>query len=226
MSALGTPIESAPALRGLLTWVIALLVPVNLVLTTVRILATPVFPRIEYSTPGFPPDAYGFTKADRLHWIQFSLDYLTNDAGIDYLGNLRFEDGQPVYNAGELQHMEDVKKVFQVALKVWYGSLGLLVLLGVFTLLTHTGNLFRLGLARGGLVTMILLGAIILFAALVFGPLLLLFHETFFDTGTYTFLYSDTLIRLTPERFWRDTFIAVGVLAGGAGLALWWFFRK
>lgn len=223
---MGTTLETAPVLRGILSWFVTLLVPVALVLTAVRLIANPTFARIEYSTPGFPPDAYGFTTEDRILWLQYSLDYLFNNEGIDYLGDLRFENGQPVYNPGELNHMQDVKTVFQAALKVWYGSLALLAVLGVVAALTHLGDAYRLGLSRGGFLTVLLLGTVTLLALLFFGPVLLTFHETFFQTGTYTFLYSDTLIRLTPERFWRDTFIAVGVIAGGIGLALWYFFKK
>ena len=40
------------------------------------------------------------------------------------------------------------------------------------------------------------------------------------------FEFSDTLIRLFPERFWRDIFIYVGILAGGAGLLIGFLLRK
>jgi uncharacterized membrane protein len=51
------------------------------------------------------------------------------------------------------------------------------------------------------------------------------FHNVFFEAGTWQFLFSDTLIRLFPERFWRDTFIAVGVLSAAAGFAVAYFLR-
>jgi integral membrane protein (TIGR01906 family) len=35
------------------------------------------------------------------------------------------------------------------------------------------------------------------------------FHLIFFEGDTWLFLYSDTLIRLFPTRFWRDVFIFV-----------------
>ena len=65
-----------------------------------------------------------------------------------------------------------------------------------------------------------LLTAILVFVGIAFGVIFVLFHNIFFESGTWTFFYSDTLIRLFPERFWRDTFIAIGLLAGGGGLAL------
>ena len=55
-------LETAPALRQAIAWIVALLVPVALVLTAVRLLMTPAFVQIEYSTPGFPADPFGFTS--------------------------------------------------------------------------------------------------------------------------------------------------------------------
>ena len=99
--------------------------------------------------------------------------------------------------------MVDVKNTVKGALTVWYISLGLLLVLGIGSVLTHNTDAFRLGLSRGGLLTVLLLGAIILFVLLSFGVLFVAFHNVFFAPGTWTFLYSDTLIRLFPERFWR-----------------------
>jgi hypothetical protein len=39
------------------------------------------------------------------------------------------------------------------------------------------------------------------------------FHQVFFESSTWTFLWSDSLIRLFPLTFWEDSFIFVG---GGA----------
>jgi uncharacterized membrane protein len=48
------------------------------------------------------------------------------------------------------------------------------------------------------------------------------FHSLFFEGDSWIFLYSDTLIRLFPIRFWQDAFLwgAVIALAGGIGLGL------
>ena len=42
------------------------------------------------------------------------------------------------------------------------------------------------------------------------------FHELLFPPGTWTFAYSDSLIRLFPEQFWFD----IGVLISGVTLVL------
>lgn len=211
-----------------------LLTPVLLVLGVVRLLISPAYLVFEYNTPGFPEDMYGFTKEDRLYWARFAVDYLVNDAGIDYLGDLRFPPGQQappescrfmddctrLYNDRELKHMLDVKLVVQAAMRVWVAALILLGLLAAGAWRWKWWDSFRLALSRGGWLTVILLGSIILFVLLAFGVIFVAFHNVFFESGTWVFFYSDTLIRLFPERFWRDTFIAVGVLAGGAGALL------
>ena len=64
------------AVQTLLTWFIALLVMVILVLLAVRLLLTPWFPAVEYRMPGFPDDPYGFTLEQRLEYSRLALDYL------------------------------------------------------------------------------------------------------------------------------------------------------
>jgi integral membrane protein (TIGR01906 family) len=214
--------EQSISLRSLLSWLVTILVPIILVLTGVRLMMNNVFLRIEYNMPGFPADRYGFTKQDRLYWSAIAKDYLLNTAGIEFLADLRFNDGSPVYNERELKHMVDVKKVLNAALNVWLIALGGLLLLTVWARRRKWGEAYRAGLRRGGWLTVILVGAIIIFVLLSFGVFFVAFHNVFFEPGTWVFYYSDTLIRLFPERFWRDIFIYVGGFAvlGGLGLAL------
>lgn len=230
----------SPAYSSALSWLVTLLVPVFLVLTAVRLLMTPAYVFIEYNTPNFPDDRYGFTKQDRLDYSKTALNYLLNDEGISYLADLRFPDGQitphpscnfmddctRLYNDRELKHMVDVKNVVTTAINVWIVSIFGLVGLGVWARLGGWWQIFRQGLGRGGWLTIGVLGSLLLFVFIAFGVLFVAFHNVFFDPGTWTFLYSDTLIRLFPERFWRDTFLAVGLLAGGMGLVLGVMFRR
>lgn len=208
--------------RKWLTWIVSILVPVLLILTSVRILLTPIFVQLEYRTPNFPADPYGFTREDRLFWSMIALDYLHNDEGISFLGDLRFDDGSAVYNPRELRHMEDVKYVLQSALMVWYISIGAMLLLGVWAYWGNWWEEFKIGLGRGGWITVSLVGIIMVAVLIAFSVFFVFFHGIFFEAGTWVFRFSDTLIRLFPERFWRDTFIAIGLLslAGGLGLGL------
>ena len=212
--------------RRWLSWIVAILVPVVLILTSVRLLLTPAFVHLEYRTPNFPSDPYGFTREDRLYWSQIALDYLLNDEGIAYLENLQFENGSQVYNARELKHMVDVKNVVQAVLIVWYVSLISIFLLGIWAYWGSWWDEYKHGLARGGWITVILIAVTLVGVLIAFSVLFVFFHEVFFDSGTWVFRFSDTLIRLFPERFWRDTFIAIGMLSIAGGAALGLAFRR
>jgi integral membrane protein (TIGR01906 family) len=218
--------QSPAVIYRILSWVVTLLVPAALCLTAVRAMMTPLYLQFEYNSPGFPADPYGFTKTDRLYWSNIALDYLLNNAGISFLGDLRFKDGSPVYNERELRHMVDVKNTVKGALTVWVVSLVLLVVLGVWAWRGGWMDAFRIGMVRGGWLTVVLLAGILLFVLLGFGVFFVLFHDVFFQPGTWMFLYSDTLIRLFPERFWRDIFIIVGLLTIAGALLVTFLFRR
>lgn len=212
---------------SLLSWLVAILVPLALIGLGLRVLLTPLFLQIEYNMPYFPPDSYGFTKEDRLKWAPYALEYLVNDADISYLGDLKFDDGTPLYNERELSHMEDVKVVTNGALNVWYATLVILLGLGIWSRLGHWEQAYRQGLRRGGWL-MVGLAAAIGFIVLigiainpnVFWNFFAGFHSLFFEGDSWLFLFSDTLIRLFPLRFWQDAFLWAAVIALGGGVAL------
>jgi integral membrane protein (TIGR01906 family) len=199
-------------LTSALSWLVTLLAPLAIVMLIVRLLLTPIFLQVEYRLPGFPEDPYGFSMADRLRWATPSLVYLVNDAGIDYLGNLKFDNGQPIYNERELSHMLDVKKVVQMLLNGWMVTLFVLAALAVWAWRANWLADYRLGWQRGGFLTAGLLLALSLFAALSFRQFFTAFHGVFFSGDSWLFAYTDTLIRLFPIRFWMDcTAFIVGV---------------
>ena len=212
---------------AILSLMITLMVPIALIGLGLRVLLTPLFLQLEYNMPYFPPDEFGFTKADRLKWAPYALNYLTNRADISYLGNLKFDDGKPLYNERELSHMNDVKRVTQGALKVWYISLVVLALLGIWAWIGGWGDAYRLGLMRGGWLMVILAIAVGLIALIgiavspnLFFQFFAGFHSLFFEGDSWLFLFSDTLIRLFPIRFWQDAFLWAAVIALGGGIAL------
>ena len=65
-----------------------------------------------------------------------------------------------------------------------------------------------------------LLGVIGLFAIISFWNFFTFFHSLFFKGDSWLFLYSDTLIRLFPMRFWQDVFLLVGLITLISSLAL------
>lgn len=213
-------------LSKLLSWLTALLVPFALIMLGARLLMTPLFPEIEYRMPGFPADPYGFTLEDRLRWARPSIEYLLNDADLSFLAGLRFENGTPIYNERELQHMLDVKNVVQMLLRVWYVNLALLALVAVWAWRTRQMPAFCAGLRWGGFLTVGLLAALGAFAAISFWQFFAWFHSLFFEGDSWIFRYDDTLIRLFPLRFWQDAVVYIVSFVILAGLALGFGLRK
>ena len=210
-------------LRIFRLWLI-LAVPVLLVMGSIRLVMTPLFFSIEYHRAGFPDDFYGFTLEDRLEYAPFALNYLFNGDGIDYLGDLRLPIDKcwnapssatdcPMYEAGALRHMEDVKVVTQVSFFV--ASIVLLVTFVILVILWRIPNgrrTLRLGLLQGSLFTLAIVASIVVFAIAAWNTFFDTFHELFFEAGTWRFAYSDTLIRLFPEQFWFDASLTIGGL--------------
>ena len=205
---------------NILSWLTTLLTPIFLLGLGLRILLTPIFYNIEYRLPWFPPDSYGFTMEDRLHWTPYAVNYLLNNADISFLGNLKFEDGSSLFNERELSHMHDVKGVTKGALRVWYIAVVLLVGLGALAWFGNWWQAYRQGLVRGGWLMIGLVVLIGLFGAIAFWQFFTLFHELFFKGDSWLFLYSDTLIRLFPIQFWQDAFLWAGLISVGGALAL------
>lgn len=212
----------------ILSFLISLATPFALMGFALRIMLTPLYYNIEYNMPYFPEDQYGFTKEDRLKWAEPSVTYLVNSADISYLGDLKFDNGMPIYGERELSHMKDVKGVVQGSLKAWTISLAVLLALALFFWRMNAMPEYMNGLRRGGLWMIVLAatlgliaGAGILLNPNIFWNFFAWFHSLFFEGDTWLFEYSDTLIRLFPIRFWQDAVIMMAVIAlgGGAGLA-------
>ena len=211
----------------ILSSIVAILIPIALIGLGLRLLLSPLFLQIEYNMPYFPPDEFGFTKEDRLKWAPLALDYLINNEDISFLGNLEFDDGSPLYNERELSHMDDVKLVTQGALRVWYVSLAILLLLGIWAWFGGWWQSYLLGLMRGGwlMIGLAVTVALIVVIGIVVNPNVFWsffagFHSLFFEGDSWLFLMSDTLIRLFPIRFWQDGFLWAAVVALGGGIAL------
>lgn len=192
---------------------VSILTPLTILMLSIRLLITPLFAQIEYRMPGFPDDPFGFSLKDRLTWSDPSIRYLVNSESITFLEELRFEDGEPIFNERELSHMQDVKKVVT---GMRFALLGATLMLVVITVLAIKGGWQQSLLTayvRGAWLLIGLIIAILIFVSLNFENLFTWFHQIFFESGTWRFYTSDTLIRLFPMRFWRDAFIFVGGLS-------------
>jgi integral membrane protein (TIGR01906 family) len=199
---------------------VTIAIPFVLILTAMRIFFIPPLVRLEYNAPGFPADPYGFTTSERIHWANLSLEYLNNNEGIEFLGNLTFADGSPVFNERELSHMEDVKVFFKTAMQTWLWLLIFLVAAGLLAWRSGLLPAFWPAVSTGGWLTLGLIGLVMITVILNFNALFTAFHRIFFEGDTWLFYYSDTLIRLFPMRLWQDLFIAIGVFSVALALFL------
>jgi len=201
---------------------LTVMLPVLLVLIGARLVMTPAFLYEEYNRPDFPADFYGLTTHERLDYAPYAVDYLLNGADISYLGNLTFSNGRLMYSVGELHHMKDVKTVTQSAFM-------LAVIGGVIALLVGwilrrgetTRSDLRKALQSGSILTLALVATIIMMAVINWDYFFTGFHNLFFQSGTWIFAYSDTLIRLFPEQFWFDAALVIGgITVSGAVIIL------
>ncbi|HML24742.1 MAG TPA: TIGR01906 family membrane protein [Aggregatilinea sp.] len=191
---------------------IVITLPVFLVLTSVRMVMSGTFLKIEYNRPGFPADRFGFTKEDRLKYAPYAVDYLRNDAGISYLGDLTL-DGESMYTPKELQHMADVKVVTRAAFTAHTGlTLALAVSMIGLGWRAATRRALRRAWLNGGLLTIFLIVTVVVMALLSWDTFFTGFHRIFFEGNSWLFSTSSTLIRLFPEQFWFDAALAIGAL--------------
>jgi integral membrane protein (TIGR01906 family) len=190
---------------------VILLLPPALLSLVLRLMVTPALVRWEYARADFPPDPYGLSPAQRIQLAEACLDYLSG-AGIERLAGISLGD-RPAFTPRELAHMEDVKRVLW---GLWGAgaAAGLLILGGTVALAVslHARRRAPLALLGGGLLTMGLVAAVGLLMLLGWDTFFTGFHQILFSPGSWTFSYSDTLLRLYPERFWMDM---GGVLVGG-----------
>jgi integral membrane protein (TIGR01906 family) len=218
----------APRLFSILSYLLAILIPVLLVLGSIRLITTEPYLRLEYAKPDFPPDPYGMTREERLYFAPFVLHYMFSSEGINYLIQLTFENGDSVFLPEELKHLVDVKKVVDWAMLVLVG--GIVIFAGIVLILgrSQSGRVaLRRGLAIGGISTLAILGSLLAYVILDWDNFFTRFHNVFFAEGSWTFAYSDSLIRLFPIRFWQDAAITVGGLSAAGsllliGIAVWW----
>lgn len=197
--------------------ILQIILPVVLILLSVFIIlvSARLWVPLEYRLPGFPADRYGFTLEDRIYWSAIDMEFLLSDAKIDYFDDFNLDDGAPMHNARELKHMQDVKQLLQAVWVVLGVGIGLVLVIP--TLLWRSGakDVAARAVQRAALWTVLLMLGIGLTIALSFGVLFVAFHRIFFEGNTWIFPYSDTFIRLYPERFWRDAFIYIALVTLG-----------
>ncbi len=198
---------------------VTLMTPVLLVLGNILPVMTPFWLTVAYTRTGFPRDSYGFSTSDRIALAARVTNWLGNDQDLNALADLGTPDGQNAFNARELRHLQDVKLLTGHAYRL---AILALVLLTVSSTICHRKGVLRLALQRAARLTLALLLAILVFSLASWDQAFTEFHRLFFASGTWYFAYSDTLIRLFPERFWIDALLFLAGMTVLQSLALIW----
>lgn len=213
----------------IIRWLVILATPVLLTVGTVRLLISwdsPSYPEFEYGR--IASDPYGFTDEERLELALATMAYLRQPQAapevIFMLEDLRIQGtDQSLYNESEIGHMIDVKVVAD-AFKPAFWISAIIVVGGLIFLMVRpqTRLLGAKTMMHGGLLTVGLVLLVMVFMFLAWNLAFTVFHNIFFDPGTWQFSYTDSLIRLFPEQFWFDfgTIWTVSILAGGGFLAI------
>ncbi len=214
------------SVKALLRWLILVSVPVVLTMALVRLLTMPWFPAWVYQRPGFPDDPFGMSSVERLRLARQTIRFLNTPWSTDLLEELRLPDGRLAYNERELVHMQDVKAVYNALTGLAFALLMLSVAAGLILARLGEDCAVWLALCQGGGLSLTILVSLGVWMVAGFDSFFTLFHDLFFEPGTWLFSYSDTLIRLFPIQLWQTagflvaggvSFLSLVLLLAGAG---------
>lgn len=201
-------------------WLLISLLPLILVVGSISFLANDAYLSFEYSKTNFPADPFGFTPQERLSHAADNIRFIRQGLPSAFLEQQKHND-QPLYNAREVSHMMNVQSVFQAT---WTGGSILLVLLLLISIAMtwrkENRAVFFSGIQKGGILAIGLIVSIGLLAVLSWNGWFTTFHQLFFPPGSWTFEYTDTLIRLFPLPFWYDGVLTISILTLFGGILL------
>ena len=200
-------------LAPLLQAVIVVAMPVVLFFSPLYAFVAPPFVRHEYAQPHIP-GAERFTPPERLRLSDAAVGYLRGRVSREALASLRTMEGETAFEAREVEHLVDVKRVIDAMLvaHAWAAVLGVLSGLALW----RTGERGRVsaGLTTGVWLAGGLIWFVVVSALLDFGTFFTAFHQVFFTPGSWVFDYRDTLIQLYPIEFWMDAVWKMGAAIG------------
>lgn len=132
------------------------------------------------------------------------------------------KEGLEGFTAGEISHLEDVKKVMKFADYLFYI---LFLMLSLILTYNRKDKKFTLRLLKfGGIGTIVFVLLILIFTLVSFNFSFTVFHKIFFPQGNWTFPFDSKLIQTFPLEFFievsRNMFVlslVLGVLIVGIG---------
>ena len=198
-------------LLSLLSMVLFIAFPLALALGSVDLIATKWFARHEYSLRDFPSSVL-FDDVARQRLSEATIHYVRSRESTDFLRGLEYE-GTAIYIDREVEHLVDVQRVLTAVLLVQRAALALVLVALAAALLVPGLRLTMLkAIYAGCMAIVIAIAGVVLFAAINFNRFFDRFHRVFFESGTWVFYETDSLIQIYPLRFWMDATWKLGVL--------------
>ena len=186
-------------------WLFALWVGVLTLLTGPLLLINPLF-------IGWLQDQHDV--ADELRLSQAELDRINGEIVWDIFSggdfDVAFSTGEPVLDADERAHMNDVSRLVRILIILDAVAIGFAAW-GGRLLRTDPDRLGRMIIAGAGAVG-VATGAIGLLAIFAWDAVFTLFHELLFPPGTWSFPPDSTMILLYPPDFWFNAAMITGGL--------------
>jgi integral membrane protein (TIGR01906 family) len=200
----------------LATLIFVLALPVALLTTNVRLLANAPLVYGYAFDRYHAEDSTGLSRADLDSTAGALRQYFNNNETTFFHTVTEGGLPEPVFNARETRHMEDVKRLFVRVNRVQeFSVIFVLAYVISFFVWSREGNVRQLaqqslvGLALGGATV----GGIGIFAAFGFESAFTRFHDLFFSNDLWQLdPRTDHLIQMFPEPFWRDMTIVLGAM--------------
>ena len=130
-----------------------------------------------------------------------------------------------LFNSKEILHMKDVKQLINLVFFYQKISVLLIIVITFFTLLF--GSLYSLNnllhsISRGGILTLLIFGALVMGSLFGFDKLFIYFHEISFNNDFWILdPRTDYLIAMFPQGFFFDTTMLIGFLIILFAILVW-----
>lgn len=192
-----------PVTASIISWLIALLIPLVVLGTSARAIFTPLYFRVEYNIQNLLNEPQLHPNYDLIVKASNVTKYLTSDRETQFLTKLNFLDEEKMFAEEELSLLQNAKKEFRVISfykLIVFLSLYLIVL---FVWAKNWPDIFHHGIKKGAWITMGL-GLVFLFPALFW------IND---PQGIFMF-------QIFSGRFWQDAVITISALTTGAGVLI------
>ena len=195
--------QTHPRNATMLVWAVALLVPFVVFVTCLRFTLTPLYFRGEYGFRYTLDQFQVYTKYDLIKRASLITDYLTTDKEVGYLYRNQFLDGTRMFDEQVLRLLQETKKEIKFVFTIWYGSLILMFLTGLFTWSTNQRKALHQGVKFGG------------YLAVCLSPFFALLGNSLLSHNQ-----DSSALQIFPMPIWMDMIIFSSILTAVIGALL------